>query len=123
MAACRQKLLYSLAMQTKPDSLRFGLRRGDRLWRGLLALCAIVFALQLLAASSHSHDLADKLDDCVACQMAGHFPADAPSTPPALLAVFLAVAYFLARQPSAPAAIAPQRYLIPQRQAPPYIAS
>jgi hypothetical protein len=110
-------------MQTKPDSQRSGLRHGNRLWRWLLALCAIVFALQWLAASSHSHDLADKLDDCVACQMASHFPADVPSTPPALLAVFLAVAYFLARQPSAPAAIAPQRYLIPQRQAPPHIAS
>jgi hypothetical protein len=123
MAVNRQMLLYSLAMQTRPDTQRYGLRQGDRLWRWLLALCAIVFALQVLASSSHSHDLADKLDDCVACQMASHFPADVPSTPPALLAIFLAVAYFLARQPSAPAAIAPQRYLIPQRQAPPRIAS
>lgn len=110
-------------MQSKPDTQRSAPRQGNRLLRWLLALCAIVFALQLLAASSHSHDLADKLDDCVACQMASHFPADRPSTPPALLAVFLAVAYLLARQPSAPAAIAPQRYLIPQRQAPPHIAS
>jgi len=110
-------------MQAKPDSQRSGLRHGNRPWRWLLTLCAIVFALQLLAASSHGHDLADQLDDCVACQMASHYPADVPSTPPALLAVFLAIAYFLARQPSAPALIAPQRYLIPQRQAPPHIAS
>ena len=98
-------------------------RRGKGLRRWMLALCAIVFALQLLAASSHSHDLADKLDDCVACQMASHFPADLPGTPPALLAIFLAVAYLLARLPATPAWFPSPRYLIPPRQAPPCIAS
>lgn len=98
-------------------------RRGNRLWRLVLAVCAVVFVLQMLAAASHAHDAADKLDDCVACQMSAHFPADLPSTPPALLAVFLAVVYLLARLPAAPAAFAAPRYLIPPRQAPPRIAS
>ena len=110
-------------MQSDSTTQRKQSRQGKGLWRCLLALCAIVFALQLLAASSHSHDLADKLDDCVACQMAHHFPADLPGTPPALLAIFLAVAYLLARLPAAPAWFPAPRYLIPPRQAPPCIAS
>ncbi len=91
--------------------------------RLVLALCAFVFALQMLAASTHKHDIAEKFDDCVACQLSSHFPADLPATPPALLAVFLAVAYLLARLPSAPAFVASPRYLIPPRQAPPCIAA
>lgn len=116
-------MLYSLPMQTTVPPRCNPARQGKRLWRWLLAMCAIVFALQVLAASSHSHDLADQLDDCVACQMASHFPADLPGTPPALLAIFLAVAYLLARLPAAPARIATPRYLTPPRQAPPPIAS
>ncbi len=116
-------MLYSLPMQTYSTQQLRAPRQGKRLWRWVLALCAIVFALQVLAASSHSHDLADNLDDCVACQMASHFPADLPGTPPALLAIFLAVAYLLARLPLAPAWFASPRYLIPPRQAPPCIAA
>lgn len=116
-------MLYSLPMHTIPANPRSAAHHGKRLWRWMLALCAIVFALQVLAASSHSHDLADKLDDCVACQMASHFAADLPGTPPALLALFLAVAYLLARLPLAPAWFASPRYLIPPRQAPPCIAA
>ena len=116
-------MLYSLPMHTISATPRNAARQGKRLWRWMLALCAIVFALQALAATSHSHDLADKLDDCVACQLANHFPADLPGTPPALLAIVLAVAYVLARLPSAPAWFASPRYLIPPRQAPPCIAS
>jgi hypothetical protein len=115
-------VLYSLPMHTLPAHPRRPARHGNRLWRWVLALCAIVFALQLLLASTHRHDLADQLDDCVACQVAAHFPADLPGTPPALLAIFIALAYLLARLPSAPAAIALPRYLIPPRQAPPRIA-
>lgn len=116
-------MLYSLPMQTYSTQQFRAPPQGKRLWRWVLALCAIVFALQVLAASSHSHDLADNLDDCVACQMASHFPADLPGTPPALLAIFLAVAYLLARLPLAPAWFASPRYLIPPRQAPPCIAA
>ncbi len=116
-------MLYSLPMQTPSTQQLRSSHQGKRLWRWMLALCAIVFALQVLAASSHSHDLADQLDDCVACQMASHFPADLPGTPPALLALFLAVAYLLARLPAVPARFSSPRYLIPQRQAPPCIAS
>ncbi|XLZ72392.1 hypothetical protein ABT364_10640 [Massilia sp. SR12] len=97
--------------------------RQHGILRLVLALCALVFALQMLSASTHKHDLAEKIDDCVACQMSSHFPADLPATPPALLAVFLAVAYLLARLPSAPAFVASPRYLIPPRHAPPRIAS
>jgi hypothetical protein len=110
-------------MQTIDAQPRSAARHGKGLWRWLAALCAIVFALQALAAASHSHGLADKLDDCVACQVAGHFPADLPGTPPALLAVFLAVSYLLALLPSAPSRFAPPRYLIPPRQAPPRTAA
>ncbi len=110
-------------MQTIPAKQRSAARHGKGLWRWIVALCAIVFALQALAGSTHSHDLADKLDDCVACQMAGHFPADLPGTPPALLALFLAVAYLLACLPSSPARFAAPRYLLPPRQAPPRVAA
>jgi hypothetical protein len=116
-------VLYSLPMHTHPAQQRNQHRHGKRLWHWLLALCAIVFALQLLAASSHSHGVADQLDDCVVCQVTNHLPADVPGTPPTLLAVFLAVAYVLARLPAAQAHIAPPSYLIPPRQAPPAIAS
>lgn len=109
-------------MHTPPATQRQAARHGNRLWRWMLALCAIVFALQMLAASAHSHGLADQLDDCVVCQVANHLPAGVPGTPPTLLAVFLAVAYLLARLPAARAHIAPPSYLIPPRQAPPAIA-
>lgn len=97
--------------------------RKHGLLRLVLALCALVFTLQMLAACSHKHDIAEKFEDCVACQLSSHFPADLPSTPPALLAIFLVVAYLLARLPEVPAFVASPRYLIPPRQAPPCLTA
>ena len=87
--------------------------------RVLLCLCALAMALQLVGSSFHDHDLADQLSDCVSCHVGAHSHATLPAAPPVVLAVFLAIAYVLARLPH-PVAVVVQRYLIPSRQAPPF---
>lgn len=86
--------------------------------RVLACLCALVLALQLVGASFHDHDLSEQLSDCVSCQIASHSTADLPAVPPQLLAIFLAIAFVIARLPR-PAPVVLRRYLIPARQAPP----
>ena len=86
--------------------------------RVLGCLCALILALQLVGASFHDHDLSEQLSDCVSCQLASHSTADLPAASPQLLAIFLVIAYVLARLPR-PAAVVLRRYLIPSRQAPP----
>lgn len=86
--------------------------------RMLACLCALVLALQLVGAAFHDHDLGDQLTDCVSCQVAAHACALLPAVAPQLLAVFLAVAFVLARLPRV-APVVLRRYLIPSRQAPP----
>lgn len=88
------------------------------LCRLLACLCALILALQLVGASFHDHDLSEHLPDCVSCQIASHSTADLPAVSPQLLAVFLVIAFILARQPR-PAPVVLRRYLIPLRQAPP----
>ena len=89
--------------------------------RALLWLCTLVFALQMLGAGWHTHDLADQGADCVSCQIAAQLPATTPGAAPALLAVFLAVAYVLARRPRT-VHIARPGYLRPSPHAPPRIS-
>lgn len=91
---------------------------SGRVLRALLWLCVIVFALQVAGSGWHNHDLADQKADCVSCHFSGSMPAAEPGAAPALLAIFLAVAYLLARQPRYSYLPAPS-YLIPARQAPP----
>jgi hypothetical protein len=86
--------------------------------RVLACLCALILALQLVGASFHDHDLSEQLSDCVSCQLASHSSADLPAASPQLLAIFLIIAYVLARLPR-PAPVVLRRYLIPSRQAPP----
>lgn len=86
--------------------------------RVLACLCALILALQLVGATSHDHDLSEHLPDCVGCQIASHSTADLPAVSPQLLAVFLVIAFILARLPR-PAPVVLRRYLIPSRQAPP----
>ena len=86
--------------------------------RVLLCLCTLVLALQLVGSAFHDHDLAEQLNDCVSCQVASQPALDLPSVDPQLLAVFLTVAYFLARLPR-PVVVAARRYLLPSPQAPP----
>ncbi|MFC0252744.1 hypothetical protein [Massilia consociata] len=86
--------------------------------RLLLCICSLVLVSQLVGAAFHKHDATEQLPDCVACQLASQPLADIPAVPPSLLAVFLLVAYVLARQPRPPAVVL-RRYLIPSRQAPP----
>lgn len=84
----------------------------------LVWICVIVFALQVAAAGVHHHDVADQNADCVSCHFTGSLPAEVPGAAPALLAIFLAVAYLLARQPRYCYLPAPS-FLIPSPQAPP----
>lgn len=86
--------------------------------RVLACLCALILALQLVGAAFHDHHLAEQLSDCVSCQLASHSTADLPSAPPQLLAIFLAIAFVIARLPR-PVPVVLRRYLIPCRQAPP----
>lgn len=87
--------------------------------RVLAWVCVAFMVIQLFAMSLHKHDLTTKSSDCVACQVAGHFPVDVPAAGAVLLAVFLTTAYFLAKRP-APLLCARRSYLIPSRQAPPF---
>lgn len=87
----------------------------------VLCLCGLILALQLVGTSFHDHDLAEQLNDCVSCQLASQPALDLPAVDPQLLAVFLTVAYVLARLPR-PVLVVLRRYLIPARQAPPRAA-
>lgn len=107
-----------MPMRRLLDSCQAVLRDSTSFRKLLLCLCTFVLALQLTGAACHDHDLADQLSDCVSCQLAAHYPADVPATPPALLAVFLFVAYALARLPR-PVRRSARRYFIPSPQAPP----
>lgn len=89
-----------------------------RLLKAGLWLCAIVLLFQLAASFSHQHDQADDFGDCVACQVAGNLAGALPATPPALLAVFLALVYLAARRPQRLRIVA-RRYVIPPRHGPP----
>lgn len=90
-----------------------------RLFKAWVWLCTIVFILQLSSAfSSHEHDFADEVADCVSCHIGSNIAVAMPAAPPAILAVFLVVAYLVARRPEY-VSVTPRRYLIPPRQAPP----
>ena len=86
--------------------------------RLLACACALILALQLVGAAFHEHDLAEQLSDCVSCQVASHANAALPAVAPQLLAVFLAVAFILARLPRR-VPYYRRQYLIPSPQAPP----
>lgn len=89
-----------------------------RFFKAFMCLWAIVFALQLATASSHDHDFADDVADCVACQVASNAALPLPGTPPAVLAILLVVAYLVARRPQY-VNVTPRLYLLPPPQAPP----
>lgn len=105
-------------MSFSVDNLCGGRLAKSRFSSALLWLAAFVLALQLIASGFHKHDIAEQSSDCVSCQIAAHFPADLPAVGTALQAVFLVVAYRLARLPQY-YYVAEQSYLIPPRQAPP----
>lgn len=105
-------MLHTTAPSTRTASSR------SFLTRALLCVFGLLFALQLIGAAAHQHELTDTLPDCAICHVAGHATADLPAAPPAILAVFLALAYVLARLPIRRFFAAPS-YLIPSRQAPP----
>lgn len=90
----------------------------SRFSRAVIWFAGLILALQLIGTAFHKHDLTEQAPDCVSCQMASHFPADVPAAGAALLAVFLVVAYRLARLPRY-RYVAEPSYLIPPRQAPP----
>lgn len=93
-------------------------RSRGRILRTWLWVCAMLFALQVMGASWHQHDAVEKKADCVSCHFAAHLPAVATGAAPALLAVFLAVAYALARLHRTTYFVRPG-YLRPRQQAPP----
>lgn len=97
---------------THPQPIRAPLRRV------LACLCALILALQMVGAAFHEHEMSEQMSDCVSCHLSSHSTAALPSAPPQVLALFLAVAYLLARLPR-PLPVTLRRYLIPPRQAPP----
>lgn len=86
--------------------------------RCVLGLCSLILLFQLTASVSHHHDAPDDLAQCVVCHMGGKLNATLPAPPPELLAIFLVIAYLVARRPEY-VSIIPLRYLTPSRQAPP----
>jgi hypothetical protein len=105
-------------MLTSADAIFAKQFTNASLRRLLVCICSLVLVLQLMGVAFHKHDASEQVPDCVACQIASQPLGDVPAVPASLLAVFLVVAYLLARQPHAPAVV-PRRYLIPARQAPP----
>jgi hypothetical protein len=94
-----------------------GKHRG-RLYQAFVLLCALVFTWQVLAATSHHHDLAERVHDCVSCHIAGSLHGGVPPAPAVAAAAAPAVLYVLP-QAAAPHYFAAPSYLIPPRQAPP----
>lgn len=106
-------------MSLRSDQSASAVGSCARLYKAFVWLCTIVLVLQLSGAFfSHNHDVADDVADCVSCQLGSNKAAALPAAPPAILAIFLVVAYLVARRPEY-VSITPRRYLIPQRQAPP----
>lgn len=89
-----------------------------RVLKAWLWVCAMLFALQVMGASWHQHEVIEKKADCVSCHFSAHLPAVASGAAPALLMVFLAVAYALARLHRTTYLVRPG-FLRPRQQAPP----
>lgn len=100
------------------DNFNDGRLARSRFSRAVLWLAGLILALQLIGSGFHKHDLTEQAPDCVSCQIASHFPGDVPKVAAVLQAVFLVIAYRLARLPQY-SYVAQQSYLIPPRQAPP----
>ncbi len=49
--------------------------KGKTFARVVACLAALILFLQLLGATQHRHDLADRLHDCAACTLAAQLPS------------------------------------------------
>ena len=105
-------------MQLSINQLRLNNRTRSPVLRALFWLCTIAFAIQLLAASTHRHDLADRLHDCVSCHLSAQLHTGVPPALPALPLPLLQLNHAVVHIAAAPFFPAPS-YLIPPRQAPP----
>ena len=101
---------HTLAMKQPTRLQSFG--------RMLLMVCALVFALQLAAATQHNHAVGGLAQDCASCVLSHHVPA--PPAPAPVLAPFAAL-LLACLLPALPVAriVAQASYLIPDAQAPP----
>ena len=86
--------------------------------RCVLCLCSLILLFQLTVAVAHHHDAPDDLAQCVVCHLGGKLDATIPAPSSELLAIFLVIAYLVARRPDY-VSIVPLRYLTPSSQAPP----
>lgn len=93
-------------------------KQRGRLYQAFVWLCALAFTWQVLSATSHQHDLADRVHDCVSCHVAGSLHGGVPPAPAVVAAAPPLILYLL---PLAAAVeyLASPSYLIPPRQAPP----
>jgi len=105
-------------MQLSINQLRLNARTRSPALRALLWLCTIAFAIQLLAAATHRHDIAERLHDCVSCHLSAQLHTGVPPALPALPAPLLQLSHAVPHFTAAPFFAAPS-YLIPPRQAPP----
>jgi hypothetical protein len=94
-------------------------RQHGRLFRALVWLCALAFTWQVLAATAHRHDLAERVNDCVSCHISASLQGGVPPALPALAPAGPAILLYLALSAAVAACFAAPRYLFPPRQAPP----
>ena len=105
-----------------PSALAQPVQRRGRLYQAFVWLCALAFTWQVLSATTHHHDLADRVHDCLSCHVAGSLHGGVPpgplavAAPPPLVLYLLPLAAALER-------LASPSYLIPPRQAPPALPS
>lgn len=92
--------------------------RVSRLRQVVVCVCIALFLFQLVVTAGHRHEAADTKAHCVVCHAAAPALGDLPAAGAVLLALWLAVAYLLARRPEGEHLVVPA-FLRPASQAPP----
>lgn len=101
-----------------PSAIAQPAKQRGRLYQAVVWLCALAFTWQVLSATSHQHDLADRVHDCVSCHVAGNLHGGVPPAP-VLAASAPPLILYLLPLAAAVEYLALPSYLIPPRQAPP----
>ncbi|SDF74089.1 MULTISPECIES: hypothetical protein [unclassified Duganella] len=90
----------------------------SRVRKAVVCVCIALFLFQLGVTAGHRHEATESKAHCVLCHAATPALGDLPAAGATLLAIFLAIAYVLARLPEGVRRAAPA-YLRPASQGPP----
>ncbi len=102
-----------------PRALAQPSQQRGRLFQALVWLCALAFTWQVLAATTHRHDLADRVHDCVSCHISASLQGGVPPALPGPVLAPPAILLYLLPLTAVAACFAAPRYIFPPRQAPP----